>query len=192
MKLAVCLSTLIFGCHTFVLAQYPFPADLARELSEAKTRRLAIDQIVASPATSLPLLLSWVNDPPPGVPARGLVIGLADAFGRLKAKEAIPFLVEHIGLKRYLEVLEWVPDEEEMERRLPAAAALIRIGPEALDPLIQAAWQISDWQARRALFFLLARIASPERRDSLETIRGQLQAEMHWVEKALRRTQELP
>src|SRR5258706_10925657 len=78
-----------------VSAQDAGDLELAKLLSEESTRASAVRTIVASGATKLPLLLSWAEQP-----TFGLALGLADAFGELKAKEAIPFLIRHIGIIR--------------------------------------------------------------------------------------------
>lgn len=63
--------------------------DLARRLANDRTRGSAVAQVAASGASSLPLLLSWAEQPPPRVDRDGLYIGLADAFAKLREKDSI-------------------------------------------------------------------------------------------------------
>jgi hypothetical protein len=73
---------------------------LAVSLANDTTEEAAIASIVASGRGKVPLLLSWTKKPPPHVLECALDTGLADVFGRLRTKEAIPFLVKIISMYR--------------------------------------------------------------------------------------------
>src|SRR5271166_1492561 len=70
---------------------------LAHLLANDSTRSSAVAEILASGNAKAPLLLEWTQKPPAQVDQHGLYIGLADAFGQLKTKEAIPFLIKNIS-----------------------------------------------------------------------------------------------
>jgi hypothetical protein len=53
---------------------------LAQQLANLATRDAAVEQVVAAPATLIPVLLSWTTNPPDGVRASDLNVGLAVAF----------------------------------------------------------------------------------------------------------------
>lgn len=75
--------------------------DLATELANPQTRGQAVAAIAASGRGDLPLLLKLSEAPPVSfddVAQQQLDVGLARAFGRLRATEAIPFLIKHINL----------------------------------------------------------------------------------------------
>jgi hypothetical protein len=134
---------------------------LARLLADDLTRQDAIAKIAASPDSSLPLLLAWVRKPPTDVSDFGLRIGLAEAFGQLKRSEGIPFLIENISLQRGLESPNtWMKTAEVIELRIPAIAALIRIGPEACKEVIKSWDTLGSLEDRLAALIVVSRIAS--------------------------------
>src|SRR5271157_3533938 len=61
---------------------------LARRLALDWTRQAAVDEVAASADAMTPVLLSWTVNPPNGIMARFLDVGLADAFGRMKTEAA--------------------------------------------------------------------------------------------------------
>src|ERR1700722_2581682 len=89
------------GCLS-VCAQGVRDEDLARMLADPSTRTDALASVAASGQSKEPLLLSWVLSPPVGVDSFELSIGLADAFGQLRTKEAIPFLIKNISIQRWI------------------------------------------------------------------------------------------
>jgi HEAT repeat protein len=161
--------------------------DIARLLSNEETRERTVATIQAEGAEKIPLLLSWTRNPPVEVEKSGLRIGLADAFGRLHAKEAIPFLIQNISLQRWLPSPNiWMKTPKVIEERLPAAAALIRIGPEASKALI-AGWEGFGTEDRSAAVFVVSRIKGvPEARGFLSSVLGQATMERHLAEEGIK------
>src|SRR5579859_3490663 len=74
---------------------------LARLLVDENTRRTTITRVVESRHDLVPLILSWIRTPPPelnDIDRYILRASMAEIFGRLGTKEAIPFLIENISL----------------------------------------------------------------------------------------------
>jgi hypothetical protein len=67
--------------------------ELARLLASEGTRGSAVGTVLASRGEKIPLLLSWIQNPPRQVDKYELVVGLADIFGQLRTKQAIRFLI---------------------------------------------------------------------------------------------------
>jgi hypothetical protein len=145
-------------------AQEVSDEELAHLLSNQDTQRRTVDRIVVS-GNKLPLLLSWSTKPPSGLDPfelEALNVGLADVFGQLKTRGAIPFLVKNIsmqrsifsmpaiGLKTYKVVLE----------RMPAVAALINIGTPALRPLEDAYNNVPPPENRLPIMFTISHIVT--------------------------------
>jgi len=162
--------------------------ELARLLSNEQSRKSAVDKILATPDRKLPVLLSWTRHTPPGVSKVDLYVGLADVFGRLKAREAIPFLIENIGLQRWLASPNiWLKTAQVVEERLPAAAALIQIGPEASTAIIHKSWARVAPEDRLAAIFVVSRIGNvPEAGAFLSSVLGEANLERHWAEEGLK------
>jgi HEAT repeat protein len=159
---------------------------LARILAQHNTRQAAVSRIAASGGKELPLLLTWAATPPPDIDRSQLFVGIADAFGQLKAKQAIPFLIQNISLTRYLESDMWMKSPGVIEDRLPAAAALIRIGPEGAKALIHAFWQPMSAQDRRAAIFTISQIGGPDARSFLNQVLQETDFERYLAERGLK------
>lgn len=173
--------------YTIAHAQDPTGLDLARWLADPRSRGNALALIGTSPSTQLPILLRLTNGPPPGVNQAELNIGLAEAFKQIKAKEAIPFLVEHIGIARSsLRPNIWIKSTEAIEDELPAAAALVNIGKDASDAIIRISWGEKPPQDRLAAIFVVGRIHDPEARQFLVSAAGQANLERGWAEIGLK------
>jgi hypothetical protein len=111
---------------------------LADRFGSAITRPAAVAEVVAAGPDKVPILLAWTRNPPSGVDRHQLYIGMADAFGELRTKDAIPFLIKNIDLHREdWPGPVWLKSAEATKERLPCVAALIKIGPEASDALIR-------------------------------------------------------
>ena len=166
-----------------------FPeAPLARLLANEDTRATAISEIVKDGPRIVPTLLSWARIRLSNSEETGLYVGLADAFGKLKSKEAIPFLIAHIGLQRWLPSPNtWMKTPQVAEERLPAVSALIQIGPEASRALIRANWKELNPEERLAAILVLSQIKGvPEARGFLASLLGQANLERHWAEVGLK------
>ena len=163
---------------------------LAHELARDGSRRNAVDKIAARGSSLVPLLLLWTCNPPTDVNEHDLNVGLAEAFGRLKAKEAIPFLIKNITLKRG--ALDdtpntWLKVAEVIERRLPAVVALIQIGPEASEAVMRASWEkpmVDDEML--AAIFVVSRIPNvPGARQFLASALGGANLRRFWAQEGI-------
>jgi len=134
--------------------------DLARRLANDSTRDSAVAHVAAAGASSLPHLLSWAEKPPAGIDRDELDIGLADAFARLRAKEAIPFLIKNLSLNRDGGISPWLKSSERIEDTYPMAAALIAIGPDACEALVAASKQPMGWEDRLVAIFVVTQVIS--------------------------------
>jgi hypothetical protein len=151
--------------------QLAFGQDLATRLATPELRETAVKEIAKSGSKDLPLLLAWSETPPPGVDEWELRVGLADAFGALRAKDAIPFLIKNVGLERYfVRQAFWTKADSVIERQLPAVAALIAIGPEGSKALIAAQWAKMSPAEHIAAIYAVSKIADPAARDFLMSI----------------------
>ncbi len=178
---------LAMGASQMVLyAQDPSTLELARLLASDTTRQRGVARVVASGNNIIPILLSWTKSPPPQVDQNELYIGLADAFGQLKTKEAIPFLIKNISLQRWRELNTWLKTAQVIEERLPAVAALVRIGKDASKALISE-YQTLVAEDRLAAIFVVSMIQDPEARTFLASVMGQANLERYWAEEGLKR-----
>lgn len=171
-----------------VSAQVPNALGLARQLANESTRQNAIAAIVASGNETVPLLLSLTKKPPAQLNQHALFVGLADAFGQLKAKEAIPFLIKNIGLDRELirEPNISMKTAEVIKGRMPAVAALIQIGPAASQALI-GTWQKIDRDDELWAIFVVSQIRGvPKAREFLSSVLGEANMERSFAEDGLK------
>jgi len=161
---------------------------LARRLAHDWTRQAAVDEAAASGDAMTPLLLSWAENPPDGIMARFLDVGLADAFGRMKTEAAVPFLVRVIDLDRSIgSFAPWIKSAENIEAAYPAAAALIRIGPAGARAVIKAADGPMTREQRRLAIFVVARTKGvPEARLFLTQALAWANSEREWAEIGLK------
>jgi hypothetical protein len=165
---------------------------LAKELSFPGTRERAVEEILQSKEEGLRLLQSWTRRPPSGVDLNGLHFGMAVAFGRMHAPQAIPFLIKNISVQQFpSQPNVWMKSPEVIESRLPAVTALIGIGPEAARALIRQ-WDTirSDDERLLAAVFVLARVDGvPEAKEILATEAGRANMIHFWAEDGLRRSE---
>ena len=191
------LSRLAAGCIAVAISAAPIslaPAqgsdlELARLLASPDTRHRAVYEIVMSGHADLPALLALARDPPDEVDKSGLYVGLADVFGRLRAKDAIPFLIENISLQRFTPAAGniWLKTDQVVQEMLPAVVALIRIGPEASRALIREPWKERPPDDHHAAVFVVAHIRGvAEARNFLISALDNGPIERHWAEEGLR------
>jgi len=163
---------------------------LAASLASDKTRQAAIASIIASGRDKVPLLLDWIRNPPKGVDSCGLDTGLEEAFGELKTKEAIPFLVENISVYRGCfgtSLAPWLKAPEVIEWQLPAVGALIKIGPNASKAVIAAFPNMTVEEDRRAAVFVVARIKGvAEAQSFLKSVSARAGREQYWAEEGIK------
>jgi hypothetical protein len=173
----------------FVLlgVQFMRAQDLASRLSTPRLRDAAVASIADSGDRNLALLLSWSESPPPGVNPIYLNIGLAQAFGKLRAKEAIPFLIKNITLDvTGLSDNIWMKEDSVVGERLPAAAALVAIGPDASKALVATSWDRMRPDEHMAAVFVISRIADPAARGFLTSLRTTDAREARYVKEGLK------
>jgi hypothetical protein len=160
---------------------------LARQLADLATRDAAVEEVVASPAALIPVLLSWTTNPPEGVRASDLNVGLAVAFDRMKTEAAVPFLIRVISIKRFPWTLApWLKEASNVELEYPAAEALIRIGPSAAAAVIKAAQGPMTAEERLLAIFVVGQMeGAPGAREFLTRALAQANADRVWAEKGL-------
>jgi hypothetical protein len=140
---------------------------------------------IAETQSKVAVLLRWIETPPTNVDQYELRIGLADAFGRLKVREAIPFLIRNINLQRWHHVNTWMKTAEVVQERMPAVAALILLGHDASKAIIRDYLSIPAADRLPAIF-AVARIQDPDSRDFLATVRAQASLERYWADQGLK------
>ena len=153
---------LVLLCQSVLLGQSgsdgPHNA-LLRSLADPTKRSATVELVKNIGAEATPVLIRWSRTTPEGVDVHHFKVGLADAFGALRAPEAVPFLVDNLLLSRTINGNHWMKSERVIERRLPAVGALVAIGPRASEYLIARFQSISDPEARARAVFVVARIA---------------------------------
>jgi hypothetical protein len=180
------------GCP-LVAAQGVTDRELARQLAKSATRQTAVASIVASGSAKLPLLLSWTRNSPQGVDKAELYLGLAEAFGGLRTKDAIPFLMKNISMQRFPSSPDvWMKTTDVIEERLPAVSALIQIGPEASRALMQA-FPSMEGADRLAAIVAVSRIKGvPDAQSFLASVSGQANMERVRAEQGLKLLNQVP
>jgi hypothetical protein len=161
---------------------------LAEALASESTRESAVASIMASRQDKIPLLLSWSKKSPLEYECR-LFDGLAYAFGRLKATEAIPFLVENISQYGQCgnSFNPWSKAPSVIESSFPAIGALVKIGPDASRAVMAAFPRMTKQEDRMAAMFTVSRVPSvPEARAFLTSALARPDWEHHWAARCLR------
>lgn len=168
-------------------AQNSSETELAQQLAGNSTREAAVASIAASANPNVSLLLWWARQPPPGIYAPGLYLGLAEVFGQLRTKEAIPFLIENISLQFWPPSANtWMKTSEVIQARMPAIDALIKIGPDASRMLMSRFSEHMLGDERLAAIFVVSRISGvPEASEFLSAVLGQANMERYWAEQGL-------
>lgn len=116
------------------------PDSLLRLFSDPATSRQGVDIVKAAGAKYIPTLLKWTIDVPSSFATEMGVhrIGLADAFGELKVKQAIPFLLKYLDMDREIDRIITNGSNFRYQADLknkPAMTALIKIGE--IEPLLK-------------------------------------------------------
>jgi hypothetical protein len=182
---------MVLTCYPVLNGQSVSDQELARLLANASSRQAAVATITASGNAKLPLLLSWIRKTPSQVDENELYIGMADAFGELKSREAIPFLIKNISLSRYLTATNWLKTASVLEDQLPAVRALIKIGPHASRALMRANTEPMFAEDRLYSIFAISQIEGvPEARDFLSSASGLANVERYWASEALNRLEK--
>jgi hypothetical protein len=171
---------------TLMIAQPGPGSDVAQGLADENRREGTIRSIMVVKSQILPLLLRWTTAPPGDVDETSLRIGLCDAFGELRANEAIPFLVTSIGLSRRNRVDRWVKLPQAVLEDLPAVAALVRIGPDSVSPIIDATRGSMTFHERLAAIFALSQIKGPLASQFLVVARNQAALEGYWADQGVK------
>jgi hypothetical protein len=161
---------------------------LARQLADQKNREAAIEGLVASGKANIPLMLRWMADPPKTIDGYELQVGIADSFGRLRAKETIPSLITCLGLTRYqFETPNmWIKTPDVVIERLPCVSALISIGPDASNAVMDA-WSKLGPLDRLAATVVVSHVSGvPRAKEFLQTVRRNANLERIWAEEGLK------
>ena len=175
------------ACCMIAAAQGVQERELARQLGAG-----AIAKLAASRAVDVALLLRWMENPPPGVDPHELAVGLSDALGSLRVRRAIPALIRFIGLKRYVfdSLNIWLKTTEVVEERLPCVAALIQIGPEASNAVMDA-WDGLSYNDRLPAIVVISRVKGvPRARAFLQSVSSQANVERVWAEEGMKMQSE--
>ncbi len=183
MKSFVVASIAVASFHP-VLCQETSRLQLAHLLASDKTREETIHSIAAS---STPVLLSLAADPPTQVEKYQLYLGLAEAFGKLRRTEAIPFLIQNITLQHWPDSPNtMMKTVDVIKSRMPAVAALSEIGQPATKALISSIGRMMPQERLCAIFVISQDAGTPEARQFLTSVAGQANLELHWAQVGLR------
>jgi hypothetical protein len=107
---------------------------LARAIVDKRSSSTEFEAVVAVARGRIPLLLRWADTPPLSVPRGELYAGMATIFGRVRETSAIPFLIKNIAVRGEV----WMKAPDSAMHYLPAARALVEIGPPAVSHLLKA------------------------------------------------------
>ena len=168
---------------------------LAESLSNEATRQTAIASMAVSGSAKVPLLLSWITKRPRHVDGCGFLDGLVEALGELKVREAVPFLVQNIGLRRScgVSLAPWLKSPAFIEWHFPAVGALVKIGPEASRAVMVAFDSMADEDDRMAAMFVVSEVRGvPEARAFLESALARANRERYWAERGIERLDSTP
>lgn len=153
-------------------------------------------QIIKSTGTKyVPFLLKWTKDPPKidGALMGTHRVGLADAFGELRVKESIPFLLRYIDMNRELGHPMGMGDaeskyQEDLDNK-PAMTALIKIGE--IDPLIKSYYlEKLTWNERDKLFRVICEMAELKSKHALLEFKSTIETNKKRIDEALARVDE--
>lgn len=168
------------------------PYSLLKLLSNTETSRQGVDLIKSSGSKYVPLLLKWAKNPPKDdIALMGIHrVGLADAFGELKVKEAIPFLLENINMNREMLHADSGGGAEARYqadiKNKPAMTALIKIAE--LEPMQYAYTQNRlTWREREEVLIVICEIAETKSETYLLSLKAGLKQDL---EKDLNRINE--
>ncbi len=159
--------------------------NLARLLANEKTRARAINKIVPRAKELELLLLRWTESPPHDVDKYNLYFGLIEVFGRLRTPKAIPFLIDHINWRYPVNLNFSLKSAEAIIAQSPAIEALLRIGPRATIPLMQAYRRPLTPDDRLAVIFTLAQLKDGLAKEFLLDARRHAYQEIHSAEQGL-------
>jgi len=118
-----------------------------------------------------------------------LHVGMADAFGILGTKEAIPWLLTNLLLWRHnssRDIKRWIRPSETIEYTFPAVRALARIGPSALGALQQAYYyEARTYETELAIVFTVSRMKDPSVKPFLESVQVDINNLQRFIKEAL-------
>lgn len=176
-----------------LLCQVSAEEELVRQLDSPESRELFLSRLSPEDKVTerrlLTILESQRGQLEKRFQKRSLLAGMADAFGVLGTKEAIPWLIANITLWRYdspTDLKRWLRRSETIEYDFPAVRALVRIGPEALDALIQSYYyKPLDRETRLAIVFALSRIHNPRTKQLLKSVQYDINQLQQFVNEGL-------
>jgi hypothetical protein len=149
-------------------------------------RKNAVALIAGRGQNGIQTLLAWTREPPSGVDQRELTFGLVYAFGELRTKEAIPFLIKNIDMSWDTDGGLWMKTGRVIDERLPAVHALRQIGSAASVPVIDAYSKGMTRRQRPAAIFVVSAIAAPGAREFLTEAMAEADLEKFEAAEGLR------
>ena len=176
------------------LGQNIAPVSLFRLLCDPDTSQQGVQIIKSDRAKYVPLLLKWTKDPPKIDEALMGVhrVGMADAFGELKVKESIPFLLQYIYLNREIPHNSTLGTEVRYQEDLnnkPAMTALIKIGE--IDSLVKYYYfEKLTWSDREDLFRVICKMAGVNSKHYLLEFKDTIETNRKRLDEALARVNE--
>lgn len=113
---------------------------------------------------------------------------LIEALGAVKARQAVPFLIDKISLRSPVSDPPWLKAPEVVIYVSPSIKALLGIGKPAVEPLKRAIYfGRLNLEDRLAVVFTLSRMDAPEAQDALRTVRNYAQREVWYSDDAAKR-----
>jgi len=187
----IALWTVIVGASggpPLISAQAPSNRELVKLIEDDSTRDAAVQKIVASGNSKARELLEWTQGAPKDVNTYRLYLGLAEVFGQLRMREAIPFLIRNITLEIWPQSPNiWMKSPSAIRGRMPAVSALIEIGKAASLALINEPLEGMPPDRRLATMFVVGQVAGvPESKEFLNRIISQANTERFWAEEGLK------
>lgn len=159
--------------------------ELARQLASRELRSEVLRTLERGDLETERALLRILEGPPAYIDAHEMKVGLADAFGVLRTRAAVPFLIQNISMERWRDMNTTLKSPAVLLERWPAARALIGIGPPALEQLFRAYSASMSSQDRLALIFVVARIPDPRARAFLTEIQTEVRVMDRWIQDGL-------
>jgi hypothetical protein len=181
---------ILAACGLPLVAQTIVNTDLARLLASEEGREDAIAFVSASPNDRIPLLLELTKRSGADADGHDLLVGLADAFGKLKVERAIPFLLKNLTLPRdqFIDLKPWMKTDYVIVQAFPSIAAMISIGPDASRAIMHAYGQAMTNEDRLASIFVVAHIPGvPEAKIFLRRVSLQASQERFFAQEGLTR-----
>ncbi len=136
--------------------------DLTSESPE--DRKAAVAGILAARQTDIAKIIGLAENLLPKESRNGTVKDLILLLGKLRAVEAVPFLVRNLTVSVFYRETK---RPQTLEDQLPAVQALADIGSPSLDPVLARAESEDDEMTHRAAAWIWRAVLGAERAESL-------------------------